>query len=65
MKAVVVETNVVAVANELAGQAGPQCVIECLRALQTARQKIVVIDEGGLCFEEYFRYANRSGQPKT
>ena len=65
MKAVVVETNVVAVANEMAEQAGPGCVMKCLNALQTARQKIVVLDEGNLCFEEYFRYASRSGQPKT
>ncbi len=65
MKAVVVETNVLAVANELAEQAGPACVLACLDALDTARRKIIVLDAGNLCFNEYFRYANRSGQSRT
>ncbi len=65
MKAVVVETNVIAVANELAEHAGPSCVIACLDALDAARRRIVVIDTSNLCFDEYFRYANRSGQPRA
>ena len=53
----------IAVANQMTEQAGPDCIIACLDALATARKSIVAVDAGGLCFEEYFRYANRSGQP--
>lgn len=64
MKAVVVETNVIAVANEQAEQAGSNCVLSCIDALEKTRlSRMVVIDSGGRCFEEYFRYASRSGQP--
>ena len=65
MKAVVVETNVIAVANELAEQAGPGCILACLDALDAARRKVIVLDAGNLCFDEYFRYANRSGQSRA
>lgn len=65
MRAVVVETNVIAVANELAEQAGPSCVLACLDALDDARRRVIVLDAGNLCFDEYFRYASRSGQPKS
>jgi len=64
MKAVVIETNVIAVANDRAEQAGYNCVLSCIDALEKTRlERIVVIDSGGRCFEEYFRYASRSGQP--
>lgn len=65
MNAVVIETNVIAVANDMAEQAGPGCVIACLDALEAARKNVIVIDSGGLCLDEYFRYADRSGQPKA
>jgi hypothetical protein len=65
MKAVVVETNVIAVANELADHADSACSLACIGALQTAHQKRkIVIDAGSLFFTEYFRYANRAGQPR-
>ena len=64
MDAVVVDTNVLAVANFQAEQAGPDCVLACIAALETAkRQQIVVIDSRAHIFSEYFRYASRSGQP--
>jgi hypothetical protein len=65
VKAVVVETNVFAVANEMADQAGPVCVLACVDAMETARRNITVLDAGNLCFDEYFRYASRSGQSKA
>ena len=66
MKSVVVETNVIAVANELAEQADDNCIVACIEALHTAQKKRkVVIDSGQLLFQEYFKYANRSGQPRT
>ncbi|HSW64502.1 MAG TPA: hypothetical protein VLH56_14535 [Dissulfurispiraceae bacterium] len=64
MKSVICETNVIAVANECATQAGPDCVTACIDALEEARRKNrVAIDAGMFFFEEYFRHARRSGQP--
>jgi len=64
VKAVVIDTNVLAVANECAKQAGPDCVLACVDALETARAaRIVVVDSKGMIFAEYFHHANRSGQP--
>jgi hypothetical protein len=63
VKSVIVETNVIAVANGEAEQASPACVIACLDALEAARRKTVVIDSNELCFKEYFRHASWSGQP--
>lgn len=66
MKSVVVETNVIAVANELADHVDVDCITACIDALHTAQKKRkVVIDSNQLLFQEYFRYANRSGQPRT
>lgn len=64
MKAVIIETNVIAVANELADHADTECIVACIDALQIAQEKKkIVIDSGQLLFDEYFRYANRAGQP--
>lgn len=64
MKAIVVETNVIAVANEMADHADMACVGACINALETAQDKRkIVIDSGQILFSEYFRYANRAGQP--
>jgi len=66
MKSVVIETNVIAVANEMASQADSDCIAACIDALHTAQKKRkVVIDSSQLLFQEYFRYVNRSGQPRT
>jgi len=65
MKAVVIETNVIAVVNQHADHIDQDCMLACIDALQIARQKRkIVIDSGSLFFEEYFRYASRSGQPR-
>lgn len=64
MKAVVVETNVLIVANRGTKQAGPDCVLACVDALETAKERqIVVIDADAEIFGEYFRHVRRSGQP--
>jgi hypothetical protein len=64
LSAVVLETNVLAVANETATQAGPGCVLACLAALDSAKEsRVVVVDSAGRIFEEYSRHATRAGQP--
>jgi hypothetical protein len=64
MKAVVVDTNVLIVANGASDQAGPDHVIACVDALQKAySRQIVSIDSGNRILGEYFRYASHSGQP--
>jgi len=61
---VVVDTNVLVVANLKNNQAGLSCVLACVDALETAKkERVVCIDSGARCFNEYFRYANRSGEP--
>jgi hypothetical protein len=61
---VVVDTNVLVVANLKNHQAGPNCVLACVDALETVKEKrVVCIDSGARCFNEYFRHANRSGEP--
>jgi hypothetical protein len=65
MKAVIIETNVIAVVNQHASHVDQDCTLACIDALQVAQQKKkIVIDSGSLFFDEYFRYANRSGQPQ-
>lgn len=64
MRAVVIDTNVLAVANGKAHQAGLLCVSSCTGALRAARtDRMVVLDSLGLILLEYFRNAHRSGQP--
>ena len=64
MKAVVVETNVLIVANEKSEQATPDCILACVDALEKVRQKrITLLDSGMRIFDEYLRYASLSGQP--
>lgn len=64
MKAVVVETNVLEVANFGAEQAGLDCISTCVSALESARLEwLIVIDSKMRLFSEYFEHANRSGQP--
>jgi len=64
MKAVIVETNILVVANRKSDQAGPDCLLACVDALETAKKKqIVAIDSGTKIFKEYFHHVNRAGQP--
>lgn len=65
MKSVIVETNVIAVVNQHADHADQGCILACIKALQLVHQKRkIVLDSGLLFFEEYFKYASRSGQPR-
>jgi hypothetical protein len=64
MRAFVVDTNVLVVANLKTPQAGPDCVLASVAALETIQKKArLVIDEGMLVFQEYQQYASFSGQP--
>lgn len=63
MSAFVVDTNVAVVANGVSPQAGPQCVCACIAALRTAREEIVVLDDGMRILHEYMNNLNMTGQP--
>ncbi len=64
MKTVVVDTNVLVVANQKAEQATPDCILACVSTLEKIKQKrITLLDSGMRIIEEYRRYANLSGQP--
>ncbi len=65
MKSVVVDTNLLVVANDRIKHPGsPKCIIACIRALRE------VIENGRIClddkrrmFDQYKRYASFSGDP--
>lgn len=62
--AVVIDTNVPVVANGGTEQAGPDCVIACIDALENAMQKgPILLDDMQRIFDEYRRYLSFSGQP--
>lgn len=61
--AVVIDTNVTIVANDMHPAAGLDCVGACIDALLQARQSGVLMDDGYLLFEEYRRHLSHSGQP--
>lgn len=64
MKAAVIETNVLVVANDKSEQATPECVLACVNALEEVRQKrITLLDSGMRIFDEYRKYASFAGQP--
>ncbi len=68
MSANVIDTNVLIVANEKAGnekagQASLTCVSCCIQALDEARQGLVVIDDAFHIFKEYMKEVNLSGEP--
>jgi hypothetical protein len=64
LKAAIVETNVLVVANDKSEQAGPECVLACVNALEKVRQeRITLLDSGMKIFDEYRKYASLSGQP--
>jgi hypothetical protein len=65
MKAVVVDTNVCIVANGVDTHASLSCVRACIDALEDARNRLVVIDDGYLIIQEYQRYLSFSGQPNV
>lgn len=59
---VVIDTNVLAVANSAAPQAGPHCVRACVGRLDEARSAVVWLDEGGHVLAEYFKQ-NQKAKP--
>lgn len=64
MKAVVIDTNVPVVANGRTEQAGPDCVLACLEALEsTVRTGKLVLDDALRIVNEYMNNLSMSGQP--
>ena len=64
MNPVVVDTNVLEVANEAAPQADPACVRACIDGLEAIKNHgRIVIDRAGLIFAEYQKHCSFSGQP--
>jgi hypothetical protein len=60
----VVDTNVPVVANGRSQQAGPDCVISCLNALdEIYRNGTIILDDKMLILREYMNNLNLSGQP--
>lgn len=60
----VIDTNVVAVANRLAGQASLECEAACARTLLDAEQnEVVCVDDGHRILREYGGSANEDGEP--
>jgi len=60
---VVIDTNVLVVANGRHERAQAQCVEACIDALEGARRDPVVIDDSQLILDEYRRHCTLSGQP--
>jgi len=58
----VVDTNVISVANGLAGQAGLECVRTCVAALQRARDEGICIDDGSELLSEYMKARTDRGE---
>jgi hypothetical protein len=64
MKSFVIDTNVLVVANGKAEQAGLDCIVACVNALEHVKKRgRLVLDESMLIFDEYQRYCSFSGQP--
>ena len=63
MSSVVIDTNVAVAANGKHPPAGPGCVANCIHALVSARQQLVLLDDGNRILEEYRRHLAHSGQP--
>jgi hypothetical protein len=60
----VLDTNVLAVANDRGTHAPSACIQACIRAiLSIQREKLIVIDDGWRILGEYQRNASSSGQP--
>jgi hypothetical protein len=64
MQAVVIDTNVLIVANGKADHVGIGCCLNCIKALERAQKKqMIIIDSGMRIIKEYQRYSSRAGQP--
>ena len=65
-KDVVVDCNVAVVANGRDTHANRDCQLACISKLErVVKRHRVVLDEGGLIFEEYQRRLDFSGGPRT
>lgn len=64
MPAVVIDTNVIVVANNKSEHAGLNCFNACVNALETAKnRRTVLVDSGMTILDEYRRHGCLSGQP--
>jgi len=63
MTVVVIDTNVLIVANGRSRQADEDCVLACLDALDQARTGVVLLDDMGRILNEYRGRLSLSGQP--
>jgi len=61
---VIVDTNVLIVANQKASQASPQCVINCINKLRYIEEnQVLVVDDSWQILKEYMNRVSPSGQP--
>lgn len=64
MNAFVIDVNVLITANAReTEQASPECVLNCIDALEMVRGNVVVLDDSDLIFEDYQKYNSFRGQP--
>ena len=61
---VVMDTNVPIVANGKAEQAGPHCILTCIKRLHHILEECrLLLDDRNQIFGEYQKHLKRSGQP--
>jgi hypothetical protein len=66
VKKYVVDTNLLAIANNFQSNVNPVCKLEVIRLLKSILETgIVVIDDAGDITSEYRRYCNARGQPNV
>lgn len=63
METNIIDTNVIAVANGRFEGIATQCIQNCHLFLKSVREKLISLDDKLLILQEYFGYANLSGQP--
>lgn len=62
--AVVVDTNVAAVANGRHAKASPDCILTCIQALEAVcNGQLILLDDGMRILEEYRSHLSLAGQP--
>ncbi|GAB4208265.1 MAG: hypothetical protein Fur0019_13790 [Tibeticola sp.] len=60
---VVVDTNVLVVANGAHPPASQECMLDCIDALERARAGVVLVDDAGRILGEYSQHASHAGRP--
>jgi len=61
---VIIDSNVLTVANQPPIQASPKCVLNCVKKLRDVEQHhTLVLDQNGLILKEYTAQASTTGQP--